>query len=147
MGGYRMWILSLASAFGSASVSAASSAKAPSFDGSWTLVAQTTEGHCGYSNFDIIIRRGTVHDAGVFVMGSQGSLTGTVARSGRARLYLVAGPRAVSGTGTLGRAQGSGKWVGTGPSGTCSGVWTVTRVQAHPASGNEGYAPQNALPF
>jgi hypothetical protein len=53
-----MWILSLAGAFGSASVSAASSAKAPSFDGSWTLVAQTTEGHCGYSNFDITIRQG-----------------------------------------------------------------------------------------
>jgi hypothetical protein len=47
MVGYRVWILTLAGAFVFASVSAASSAKAASFDGSWTLVAQTTDGHCG----------------------------------------------------------------------------------------------------
>jgi len=147
MAGYRMWILTLAGAFVFASVSAASSAKAPAFDGSWTLVAQTTDGHCGYSTFDITISKGQVHYPGGVLMGFPASLGGTVAPSGRTRLKLVAGPRAASGTGALGPTQGSGKWAGTGPSGTCSGVWTATRVQAHTASGDAGYAPQNPLPL
>ena len=147
MSGYRTWIFTPAAAFVFASMFAASSATAASFDGSWTLLAQTTDGHCGYSSFDITIRKGQVHYAGGVLMGFQASLGGTVARSGQTRLKLVAGPRAASGTGKLGPAQGSGKWAGTGPSGTCSGVWTATRVQALTVSGDAGSAPQYPPPF
>jgi hypothetical protein len=147
MAGHHIWILTLAGALVSASATAASSAKAPSFDGSWTLVAQTTDGHCGSSSFEITIRKGRVHYPGGVLMGFPASLAGTVAPSGRTRLNLVAGPRAASGTGTFGGAQGSGQWAGTGPSGTCSGVWTATRVQAQTASGDAGPAPQYPVPF
>jgi hypothetical protein len=40
--GCRLWILTLAGAFACPSTSAGST-KSPAFDGSWTLVAQTTE--------------------------------------------------------------------------------------------------------
>lgn len=143
MAAYRMWILTLAGAV----VFASAPANAASFDGSWTLVAQTTDGHCGYSTFDITIRSGQVQYPGGVLMGFPASLGGTVAGSGQTRLNLVAGPRAASGTGKLGRAQGSGRWAGTGPSGTCSGIWSATRVQAHTASGGAGYVPQNPVPF
>ena len=67
-------------------------------------------------------------------MGFPAGLGGTVAPSGQTRLKLVAGPRVATGTGRLGQAQGGGTWSGTGPSGTCSDVWTATRVQAHTVS-------------
>jgi hypothetical protein len=42
-------------------------------------------------------------------------------------MNAVAGPRSAKGTGRFNRVQGSGTWVGTGPSGVCSGVWTAIR--------------------
>ena len=136
--GHRMRVLVLAGALVAASMSAASSAMAASFNGPWTLVAQTTDGHCGVSTFDITISSGQVHYPGGILMGFPASLGGAVAPSGQTRLSLVAGPRAASGTGRLGRLQGSGTWSGQGPSGICSGVWTATRVQAQPASAPSG---------
>lgn len=132
---HRMRVFVLAGAFAAASMSAVfSSATAASFNGSWTLVAQTTNGHCGHSYFDITISKGQVHYPGGVLMGFPAGLGGTVAPSGQTRLKLVAGPRVAIGTGRLGQAQGSGTWSGAGPSGTCSGVWTATRVGAQTAS-------------
>jgi hypothetical protein len=132
---HRMRVFVLAGAFAAASMSAvSSSAMAASFNGSWTLVAQTTNGHCGVSQFDITISRGQVHYPGGVLMGFPAGLGGTVAPSGQTRLKLVAGPRQATGTGRLNQVQGSGTWSGTGPSGTCSGVWTATRVQAQTVS-------------
>jgi hypothetical protein len=131
----RTRVFVLAGAFAAASMSAvSSSAMAANFNGSWTLVAQTTNGHCGASHFDITISRGQVHYPGGVLMGFPAGLGGTVAASGQTRLKLVAGPRVATGTGRLGPVQGSGTWSGTGPSGTCSGVWSATRVQAQTAS-------------
>jgi hypothetical protein len=133
MVGHRLCFFALAGAV--AAVSAvSSSAMAANFNGSWTLVAQTTNGHCGHSYFDITISRGQVHYPGGSLMGFPAGLGGAVAASGQTRLKLVAGPRQAIGTGHLGQAQGSGTWSGTGPSGTCSGVWTATRVRAQTAS-------------
>ena len=135
MVGHRICFFALAGAVAAISVSAvSSSAMAASFNGSWTLVAQTTNGHCGASHFDITISRGQVHYPGGVLMGFPAGLGGTVAPSGQTRLKLVAGPRVATGTGRLGPAQGSGTWSGTGPSGSCSGVWSATRVQAQTAS-------------
>jgi hypothetical protein len=131
----RTRVFVLAGAFAAASMSAvSSSATATSFNGSWTLVAQTTNGHCGASHFDITISRGQIHYPGGVLMGFPAGLGGTVSPSGQTRLKLVAGPRVATGAGRLGQAQGTGTWSGQGPSGTCSGVWTATRVQAHTAS-------------
>jgi hypothetical protein len=135
MVGHRMCFFALAGAFAAMSVSAvSSSAMAASFNGSWTLVAQTTNGHCGVSSFDITISRGQVHYPGGVLMGFPAGLGGTVSASGQTRLKLVAGPRVAAGTGRLGQAQGGGTWSGQGPSGICSGVWTATRVQAQTVS-------------
>ena len=49
-------------------------------------------------------------------------------------MKLVAGPRVANGDGRLGSLQGRGKWAGQGPSGTCSGIWTATRLQVQAAS-------------
>jgi hypothetical protein len=139
MVGHRMCFFALAGAFAAVSASGfSSSATAASFNGSWTLIAQTTNGHCGVSQFDITISRGQVHYPGGVLMGFPAGLGGTVAASGQTRLKLVAGPRQATGTGRLGQAQGSGTWSGTGPSGTCSGVWTATRVQAQTVSASSG---------
>ena len=131
MVGHRMRVCVLAGAFVAASLSVATAAN---FNGAWSLVAQTTNGHCGVSYFDITINRGQVHYPGGVLMGFPAGLGGAVAPSGQTRLKLVAGPRIATGTGRLGPAQGSGTWSGTGPSGTCSGIWTATRVQAQTAS-------------
>jgi hypothetical protein len=137
--GHRKCVFALAGALAAMSVSAVfSSATAASFNGSWTLVAQTTNGHCGVSQFDITISRGQVQYPGGVLMGFPAGLGGTVAPSGQTRLKLVAGPRQATGTGRIGQAQGSGTWSGTGPSGTCSGVWTATRVQAQTVSAPSG---------
>lgn len=144
---HRMRGFVLAGAFAAASMLAASSAVAASFNGAWTLVAQTTDGHCGYSTFDITISGGQVYYAGGILMGFPASLTGTVAASGQTRLALTAGPRTASGTGRLGPNRGSGKWAGQGPSGTCSGIWAATRVQAQTVSGDAGSGSQMPMPF
>src|ERR1051325_2597823 len=145
--GHCVRIFALAGAFVAASMSAASFAAAVSFNGPWTLVAQTTDGHCGYSTFEITISSGRVYYAGGILMGFPASLTGAVASSGRTRLALTAGPRTASGTGQLGRSQGSGTWAGQGPSGTCSGVWTAARAQANAVSGDATQAVQMPVPF
>jgi len=134
MVGHRLRVFVLAGASVAASLSAASAAPAAGFNGSWTLVAQTTNGHCGHSYFDITISKGQVHYPGGSLMGFPAGLGGTVGPSGQTKLKLVAGPRVATGTGRLGPAQGSGTWSGTGPSGTCSGVWTATRAGAQAAA-------------
>jgi len=89
----------LAGTFVAGILSVASSATAASFNGAWTLVAQTTNGHCGQSYFDITINKGEVHYPGGVLMGFPAGLGGTVAPSGQTRLKLVAGPRVAIGTG------------------------------------------------
>jgi hypothetical protein len=55
MAGHRIRIFALAGAFAAASISAASSAMAANYDGYWSLVAQTTDGHCGVTQWDVAI--------------------------------------------------------------------------------------------
>jgi hypothetical protein len=101
---------------------------AASYDGHWSLVAQTTKGHCGVTGWNVAITGGRLYYPGGFFMGYPVGLSGTVAPSGRIRVNVTAGPRVGTGTGQLGRAQGRGTWAGRGPSGTCSGIWTATRA-------------------
>jgi hypothetical protein len=126
--------IALAAALATTSISAASSAIAANFDGYWSLVAQTTNGHCRATRWDVAISGGQLYYPGGSYQGYQVGLTGAVSPSGRLRVNVRAGPRFAVGAGRLGRLQGSGTWAGQGPSGTCAGIWTATRVQPRTAS-------------
>jgi hypothetical protein len=146
MAGHRMRVFALTGAVAAASMSAASSAMAANFDGHWSLVAQTTNGHCGVTSWDVAISDGQLHYPGGFFQGFPVGLGGNVSHSGRIRVNVVAGPRVATGAGRLGRIQGRGAWSGQGPSGTCSGVWTATRVDQRTAFGPPGHAAFGSAP-
>lgn len=111
-----------------ASVAAAPSAIAAPFDGEWDVVVQTRD-HCGTSQWGLVIVGGQIyHPDLVFVGGYPAGVAGRVSPAGRVMINLEAGPRFASGTGQLGRMRGGGRWAGRGPSGTCAGSWTATRL-------------------
>jgi hypothetical protein len=143
MVGHRVRVFALAGALAAASMAAASSATAANFDGAWSVLVQTPD-HCGTSQWRVAIIDGQVHHPDVvFVGGYPAGVAGRVSPSGRIAINVTAGPRFASGTGRLGQRQGSGTWAGRGPSGTCAGTWTATRVQpgaGFAASGDAAYA-------
>lgn len=140
MTGRCMHVVALAGAFAAASMSAASSASAANFDGNWTLIARTTNGHCGVNRFDVAISGGQLYYPGGSYQGFPVGMAGVVSPSGRIQVNIAAGPRVGNAAGRLGRVQGGGRWAGEGPSGTCSGVWTATRARSPIASAPAGYA-------
>ena len=100
------------------------------FDGNWSVVAQTTQGHCGSIQFGLAINRGRLYSAsGYYVGGYPAQLGGSVSPSGYVQVNAVAGPRTAHGAGRLWRFQGSGTWAGSGPSGVCSGVWNAAPLR------------------
>lgn len=102
-------------------------ARADKFDGTWSMVAETTSGHCGVVAIGLAIRRGRIQSTSGGFAGYPLQLTGRISSKGQAQMNAVAGPRVAKGAGQFGRFRGSGKWSGSGPSGLCSGVWTATR--------------------
>ena len=126
--GTSMRAIALAAICSLTSVFAAPSAMAASHDGNWSVVAQTPD-HCGTTRWMVRIVGGQVtHPYVVYVGGFPATLNGRVSPSGRITIHAMAGPRGATGTGRLGSHHGGGKWAGQGPSGTCAGVWTATRV-------------------
>ena len=134
MNSHRARGMALAAALAATSISATSSATAANFDGHWSLVAQTTDGHCGVTRWDVAISNGQLHYAGGSYKGHQVGIGGVVSRSGQIQVNVTAGPRVGNGTGRLTRNRGSGTWAGQGPSGTCAGIWTAARVEPGAAS-------------
>jgi hypothetical protein len=107
---------------------------AAQFDGTWSMVAVTTNGHCGTIPIDVVISRGRIYSTGGSSFGTRFAaypiqLVGLVSASGHVQMNAVAGPRSAHGTGRFSRFRGSGTWAGTGPSGVCSGVWNAVRSQ------------------
>lgn len=96
-------------------------------DGTWSMVAVTTRGHCGTIDIGLSIRRGRISSTGGSFAFYPIRVTGRVGASGHARLNAVAGPRVANGSGRFGRLEAKGTWSGRGPSGLCSGVWTAGR--------------------
>jgi hypothetical protein len=126
--GNRICAVALAAA--SATICSTPSAIAASFDGNWSVVAQTTQGHCGSMQFALSINRGRLYSgSGYYVFGYPAQLDGRVSPSGYVQANGVAGPRAANATGLLRRFQGSGTWAGSGPSGVCSGVWNAAPLR------------------
>jgi hypothetical protein len=123
--GHRICAVALTAA--SAIIGSAPSAMAQSFDGNWTIYAQTTRGHCESVQFGLGISGGRIYSTGGSYGGYAARFGGSVSRSGHVQVNAVAGPRSAHGTGRLGSFQGSGTWAGRGPSGTCSGVWSASR--------------------
>ncbi len=123
--GTRIGIIALTATF--AIVGSATSAMAQSFDGNWSIAAQTTRGHCENIEFPVVIRDGEVFSTGGAYGGYAAQVRGQVDPSGRTLVQAAAGPRDARGAGQLGQYEGSGTWAGRGPSGVCSGVWRAYR--------------------
>ena len=123
--GNRMTAIALAVA--AATICSAPSALAAPYDGSWSVTAQTTRGHCESIQFGLAIRGGRIYSGGGSYGGYGARFGGSVSRSGGVRVVAAAGPRTAYGTGRLGQSQGGGTWAGRGPSGRCSGVWSAYR--------------------
>lgn len=126
MTGNRMYVFALSAA--SAIVGSALPAVAAKYDGSWSMVAVTTRGHCGTIPMGLGIKGGRVYSTGGSFALYAIKLGGRVSANGSANIKAVAGPRIANGTGRFKYAQGSGTWKGRGPSGLCSGVWNASRT-------------------
>jgi hypothetical protein len=101
---------------------------AASYDGSWNMILQTTNGHCGKIKVGLAIQAGKIKStSGKFVFHPI-HIVGQIAGGGQTKMNGVAGPRQAVGTGHFNRVKGVGKWNGTGPSGVCSGIWTAVRA-------------------
>jgi hypothetical protein len=126
--GNRVCAIALATA--SATICSTPSAIAASFDGNWSVVAQTTQGHCGSIQFGLAINHGRLYAAGgYYVFGYPAQLGGRISPSGYVQADAVAGPRTAHAVGRLRQFQGSGTWAGSGPSGVCSGVWNAAPLR------------------
>jgi hypothetical protein len=109
----RICVIALVAA--SATICSTPSAIAASFDGNWSVVAQTTQGHCGSMQFGLAINHGRLYSAGgYYVFGYPAQLGGRVSPSGYVQANGVAGPRTAHATGRLRQFQGSGTWAGSG---------------------------------
>jgi hypothetical protein len=100
---------------------------AAKFDGHWSMVAETTRGHCGTIAIGLGINRGRIYSTGGSFAFYPISLGGRISASGQVQMNAVAGPRTARGTGRFGSFRGSGIWAGRGPSGLCSGIWSANR--------------------
>jgi len=107
--GNRICVIALVAA--SAAICSTPSAIAASFDGNWSVVAQTTQGHCGSIQFGLAINHGRLYSAGgYYVFGYPAQLGGRVSPSGYLQADAVAGPRTAHAVGRLRQFQGSGTW-------------------------------------
>ena len=121
----RMCALALSAACGI--VCSALPASAGKFDGSWSMTAVTTRGHCGVIPIGMGIKGGRIYSTGGSFAFYPIRLGGSVSASGSVSLKAIAGPRIAHGTGRFNRARAGGTWNGTGPSGRCSGTWSAER--------------------
>jgi len=135
----RVRALSMGAAVALTVCGVASSAIAASFDGDWSLLVVSPD-HCGTTRWILAVRRGQVYYPDGYALGYPVGIAGRVSPSGVIRVNVAAGPRYASGAGRLGKFQGSGRWAGQGPSGTCAGVWTATRVNTYRAGASGPYA-------
>lgn len=122
----RLFAFALAAAF--ALFASVPPAAAATFDGNWTMLAVTTNGHCGVIKVGMGIDHGRIHATGGRFVFHRIQLTGRVSGSGQALITAVAGPRIAKGSGRFSRGRATGKWSGTGPSGVCTGVWSASRA-------------------
>ncbi len=119
--------LAFAASLTAALIFAPLAAHAGRYDGTWSMTAITTKGHCGVIPVGMFIKRGRISSTGGSFAFYPIRLSGSVNGTGSANLKAITGPRIAWGTGRFRGAQASGKWHGTGPSGLCFGVWSATK--------------------
>ncbi len=122
----RWCALALSTAF--ATLCFATPTSAAKYDGSWSMTAVTTRGHCGVIPIGMGVKGGRIYSTGGSFAFYAISLGGRVSSGGGVSLKAVAGPRIAHGTGRMNGTTARGTWKGKGPSGLCSGYWTATRV-------------------
>lgn len=106
---------------------AAPPAGAGRYDGTWSMKAVTTRGHCGVIPIGMGVKGGRIYSTGGSFAFYAIKLGGSVSGAGHVSLKAVAGPRIAWGSGRFRGGVAGGKWHGKGPSGLCSGYWSATR--------------------
>jgi hypothetical protein len=124
--GSRLCAVAVAAAF--SVLGFAALAKGAPYDGSWSMVLTTTNGHCGVIKMGMAVNGGHISATSGRFVTHKIFLNGLISGSGATKINGVAGPRQAKGVGQFSRVKGVGKWNGTGPSGVCSGVWTAIRA-------------------
>jgi len=120
--GNRICVIALVAA--SAAICSTPSAIAASFDGNWSVVAQTTQGHCGSIQFGLAINHGRLYSAGgYYVFGNPHSWAGGSHPPGTCRRtqWLARAPPMRSDASGSFRAAGLGPVAGRPVS--AHGVW------------------------
>ena len=102
-------------------------ASAGKYDGSWSMTAVTTRGHCGVVPIGMGIKGGRIYSTGGSFAFYPIRLGGSVSNSGSVTIKAISGPRIAHGSGRFRGHQASGTWHGKGPSGLCSGTWSAER--------------------
>jgi hypothetical protein len=123
MVGNRICAIALAAA--SATICSTPSAIASPFDGNWSVVAQTTQGHCGSIQFGLAINHGRLYSAGgYFVFGYPAQLGGRVSPPAMCRRtqWLARAPPMPSDASGSFRAAGLGPVAGRPVSAQVSGT-------------------------
>ena len=94
------------------------------YDGSWTIVATTTEGPCSAStSYQVQIK-----DSDASIPGEV-DIDGGVLASGSVQATITQGSNKVPISGSLtGKGSGSGTWRTSGGLIECSGSWTAKRA-------------------
>jgi hypothetical protein len=101
--------------------SQAASGGARLYDGTWSVVVQTTRGDC-----PVALRAGVRIVAGRLLADDQAyAVEGRVSPDGSVRVKVSAGSQAAGGFGRLSQNAGQGLW--RTRSGECAGKWTAAR--------------------
>jgi hypothetical protein len=109
------------------------------YDGTWSIVIQTTQGNCPAT-----IRAGVRILAGRVLPTDQGySVDGQVAPTGAVRVNVSGAGRGAGGFGHLSRNAGHGLWRTS--SGECSGQWTAERREVRDDGSADNFALRKTL--
>ncbi|MBN4098607.1 MULTISPECIES: heme utilization protein [Methylobacterium] len=94
------------------------------FDGSWTIVATTTEGPCSAStSYQVQIK-----DSDASIPGEEVDIDGGVSTVGAVQATITQGSNKVPIAGSLtAKGSGSGTWRTSGGLVECSGSWSAKR--------------------
>jgi hypothetical protein len=106
------------------------------YDGSWSVLIQTTQGNCPGT-----VRAGLRILAGRVLPTDQGySVEGQVSPTGAIRVNVSAAGQSAGGSGHLSRNTGQGLWRTS--SGECSGQWTAERREIRDGSAEKFASPK-----
>jgi hypothetical protein len=92
------------------------------YDGYWNVLIVTLAGPCDQTySFPVTITGGRI------LSGGTAEASGRVDRGGGVAVRVSSGGSFATGSGRLGAGFGTGRWIGRGSAGVCSGRWQATR--------------------